>query len=225
MSENSGFAKLSDFRAGQPTMICGLGRSGTSALACWVARSGAARFVADEVSLGSTFEIAGINSAIQAREGVLLAKFRARTSAEYDPQFFFKSPMFETYQRDDPSLSSAWAGANLIVMVRDVVATALREASVDREGLELGEYLVHTARRVTVAVLGATELSVSMGVALVSYEKLLSSPAILAHDLNEWFGREIVSMNRWADCVEPNSRLYLLRQFPNENRSGQDCVV
>lgn len=192
-------------------MICGSGRSGTTALALWVVNSGHFPFVADASDVDSTLEITGINSAVQRRDDAALSKFRRNTQKEYSESFFCKAPTFELVAKQCPDVAAAWQGANLIVMARDPIAVGCREKSVelstDRHPVDV--HLLRAVSRLHTTVIAATELSATMGVALVSYEKLVTNGSDVASQFNEWVGCDGLLPLLWGASVRPNATGYI----------------
>ena len=214
----NGVMPLSPFRDA-PTMICGPGRGGTTAMATCFARSPNCRFVTDDDSRGANLEVVGMNRAISSGNHEVLRAFRERTEREYCPRFFFKNPGFEIHQRKCPELLNVWSGANLIVMSRDPLCLTQRELSVTNDRRETKEHLYASANRTLSSYSGAVMCSEFMGVAVVSYEKLVVNPEEVARSLNEWMGIEVLVPSQVKRLVEPNNYEYIRRQTLGKMRS------
>lgn len=217
---NYGTFHISGYRQGNPTMICGLGRSGTTALATCYLRSSDG-FVTDDTSIGSNLEIVGMNAAISNRQADVLAAFREKTVEEYDPSFIFKNPAYEIVMRSSPELRDAWHGANLILMCRDPLVVSMREASVARDDERCRtQHLMDAANRCAASMAGAIEASTTMGVTVVSYEKLIQFPQEIAGRLNTWMGEVRLNPSICEDAVVPNESTYIQRQTLGKMRGG-----
>lgn len=211
----SGVIPLSPYRTEQPTMICGPGRGGTSALAGSFVKSGVCNFVATDLSDGGNYELKGINTMLtdKVSGAVEFKKFREETQSGYAKDFVFKTPSYEIIQRANPELTEAWSGANLIVMVRDPVCLAMREYSVEIERKRNQDRHIEAAtRRVISSVKAAYELSDKMGVALVSYEKLMLATSEAFDSINTWMGREFLVKRNCTKFLVANNPCYLRRQ-------------
>ena len=217
---NDGVLDLSPFRVGQPTLICGLGRGGTTAMARCFAVSANARVVTDDASPESTLEAHAVNRACREGNGEWLSRFRTRTSVEYDPEFVIKSPVFEVRSRAKPGLREAWSGANLLIMSRDPVCLSLREASLGTSGAKAGDFLIQSIQRLHTGLLSALEMAASMGVLIVSYEKLVVVPERVAGKVNAWWGRDVLCAKRCAECIRPNNPSYIARQSRDLAKRG-----
>jgi hypothetical protein len=210
MMVNHGFLQLSDYRKDQPTVICGSGRSGTTAFALWVVNSGHFPFVADASDFYTTLEIHGLNEAVARGDHKLVAKFRNRTQANYSPSFFFKCPTFEVRAMKSPFLADVWGEANMVLMMRDPVAVACREKSVANPTRNFTKevHVERAVQRLHATVNAAVHLSNAMGVALVSYEKMITNGSDIAAHFNEWVGVEGLLQTAWSRSVTPNASGY-----------------
>ncbi len=211
----SGVIPLSPYRSQQPSMICGPGRGGTSALAGSFVKSGVCNFVATDLSDGGNYELKDINTMLidKVSGGAAFKKFRQETQKNYAKDFMFKTPSYEMIQRANPELTEAWSGANLIVMVRDPVCLAMREYSVEIDRKRNQERHVEAAtRRVTSSIKAAYELSDRMGVVLVSYEKLMLATSEAFDSINSWLGKEFLIERNCIKFLVANNPSYLKRQ-------------
>jgi len=174
-------------------------------------RSPNARFVTDDPAgaTGGNLEIVGMNQAICGGQGTTLRKFRDRTSRDYAPDFIFKNPSFEMVQRSHDALRSAWEGANLIVMTRDPLTVALRELSIKNDNRAVTTHVTSAAARCHSSFNGAVECHQSMGVVMVSYEKLITRNLALPERLNEWFGKPVLDPEACVSVVTPNNEHYI----------------
>jgi len=222
MTRNPGIVTLSDYRPNQPTLICGSGRSGTTAFATWIVNSGHFRFVADEASRDSTLEIKGINEAIARGDAAHLTAFRKKTAKGYAKNFFLKSPLFEIHAEMKPPLKKSWAGANVIILMRDPVAVGSREKSVETPGFILSahRHVTEAANRLRASIASALKLSETMGVALISYEKMITNSEDIAASFNEWTGNPALTLNAWSQSVRPNSPGYFKKLSEDEFRAS-----
>ena len=204
---NSGVVPLSCYRRDQPLLICGPGRSGTTAMARCFLVSEHVRFVTDAIGDRSALEIAGMFPKNVREDPQRLARFRESVSRDYATDFVFKSPAMESELYSSTDVRAAWQGANLLIMSRCPVATALREFTVNPQYAALQTQLHEAAIRAKSSITIAGVLSETMGVVCVSYEKLLSSPEEVFLTLNEWFGKEVIP-RRCASVVEVNCVAY-----------------
>jgi hypothetical protein len=208
---NCGVVTLSKRRAA-PTIICGLGRSGTTCLTRCVVVSRNLHVVADEISLGSNLEANHLSKNVILRnDAASVEAFRRSTSKNYHKEFIVKIPDFEIRAKMHASIKNSWKGANLIVMTRDAAAVASREFSVGRTPT-LKKVLQNTIDRSQASMNSAVDVSSSMGVVLVSYEKLLTSTRQTLTALNAWFGFEAFDVIACERVVVANERNYLNRQ-------------
>jgi hypothetical protein len=220
---NHGFIQLSDYRKDQPTVICGSGRSGTTAFALWVVNSGHFPFVADASDIDSTLEIHGINQAIAQKNFEAVRQFRDRAQTNYSLSFFFKKPTFEHHATANTPLADAWNGANMVVMMRDPVAVACREKSVEHPArrVSAGTHLERAVQRQSATVRSSISLASRMGVALVSYEKMITNGDDIAEQFNKWVGANGLLQGEWGRSVTPNAPGYCRKLIEGKERDAR----
>lgn len=208
---NIGVTPLSSYRADQPTMICGVGRGGTTALARCFARSPEVKFVTDDPpqARGGNLEIVTINIAIGSGDGKSLEDFKSNTRENYAKNFFFKNPSFEIQRRMHVSLHRAWSGANIIVMTRDPHAVAARELSTQNDDRTVDEHVNSAAARCASSLAGAVECAADMGVLLVSYEKLITVTDDVVAQINAWTAFDFINAKVAKNVVNPNNDYYI----------------
>ena len=208
---NTGVLFLSNYRKGNPTLICGMGRGGTSAMAQCFVSSPNAKFVTDNPN-GANLEICHINKAISENDFLSLYEFRKKTSEEYADNFFCKIPCFEQLGKHKPEFQKSWHNGNLIVMTRDAVALMLREMSLLETDYDAADELIKAQSRNQSSYLGAIECAKTMGVAMVSYEKLITSTSFVVKQMNDWFCEKILDTEKATDAIKPNNENYIRLQ-------------
>jgi len=227
---NNGVAALSECRRTRPTLISGTGRSGTTALARCFLNSDDVKFVTQDETDGSNLEVAELNKALAAHDKVAWAEFIRKSSEEVAHDFVFKNPRFEIHalREDSDDFSEVLRDCNVIVMTRDPFLVATREWSIharrnaEEKGRTFGDHVRKCCAVLGLSMKGAIELSKSMGVLLVSYEKLITQPQQVADEINVWFGRERLTKKAIPKSIMPNNPYYLERQTLGWMRQMKD---
>jgi hypothetical protein len=217
---NDGVAVISACRIGKPTLICGTGRNGTTALSRCFLNSDGVDFVAEDLSDGSNLETTAMNLATKNHDREAWATFREQHSSD----FVCKQPRFEHFASEDSDFASVWNDANIIVMTRDPLNMALRQWSINGANLEktLEEHVVSCFSVARKSVIEAQSLMKNCGVVFVSYEKLITIPQRVADALNEWFSEERLTKKAMAQSIMPNNPYYLERQTLGWMRQMKD---
>jgi hypothetical protein len=208
---NPGVLEVAAYRKDQPTLICGLGRSGTTALARCFAVSQNAHLVTTDTSAGSNLEVREMNEVLARGDADTLRRFRERTSLEYSPSFVFKNPLFEIHARTFPSLITQWEGANLILMVRDPLCVCLREDSIFGSSTN-HRRLLDTLDMQQSSIRNVLSWADQVGVLMVSYEKLLIDPRRVVAGINHWTTFELLDPEGSAAAIVHDNPYYLRRQ-------------
>ena len=208
---NHGVTAMTEYRHGRPTLITGTGRSGTTALARCFLNSPGVEFVTSDESKGSTLEHP-LGKMINEREANGAAGALEDIERGVARDFVFKYPRFDflTGQYDD-EFPNRLEGCNLIVMTRDPVLVAARECTISSK-LSFSTHWKSCIHQSAVALRGIEKLTQSMGVLIVSYEKLITIPLLVADDINAWFGSEKLTKDGVNGSISPNNVHYLERQ-------------
>lgn len=219
---NPGIIDVSPFRPGQPTLVSGSGRSGTTAMARCFCSSPGVRFVATSVAYESNLEVEGMTPSEIRAEPEKLGRFRERVSCEYSPEFVWKCPLLHACS---DILRDYWAGANIVLMVRCPVATARREISVAQVYRSDLRHLEEAVERLRRLVKCASRASDCVGIVVVSYEKLLTSTQSVVGALNQWLGSDVLDYVRCEECVTANHEGYLNRQKPAPDVCNEEADI
>lgn len=218
---NCGVAAISEFRRDQPTLICGTGRSGTTALARCFLNSDDVDFVTEDETDGSNLETISIGHAARQGDAEAWHEFRNNNPK----RFVCKQPRFEHFVQQHEELQNVWDGANIILMTRDPLLVAMRQWSISAEQCAAPSFQAHALTCFNMsrkAVIDATAMSDRCGVLFVSYEKLITMPQKVADEINAWFAEERLTKKAMAQSIMPNNPYYLERQTLGWMRQMKD---
>jgi len=220
---NNGVSMISKFRRRQPTVICGTGRSGTTALARCFLNSDDVKFVTQDETDGSNLEVIAMNKATVECDAEAWRAFKEEHAVD-DSEFVCKQPRFEEFIVKDEDFKSVWTGANIIVMTRDPHLVATRQWSINmhQSGKTFTEHVASCFAIARRSIMCAAEMSELCGVLFVSYEKLITQPQQVADEVNAWFGRERLMKKAMAKSIMPNNPYYLERQTLGWMRQMKD---
>lgn len=198
---NGGMIQITPAICG-PTMISGGGRCGTTAMMRAVAAMGfPAYYSGDSVNAE---EPSAVSAFFGSGEG--WAEWMAEN--EYrGSRWATKIPAAVIRAAHRPDLASIWAG-NWLIVVRDPVAAAVRDASLACRGVEQAVYS-RTAEMLQV-ISAAFHLSrQGFGVFVVSYEKLCMNPSRTLADVAAWLGHAHPLLADAVDEIRPEDPRYL----------------
>jgi hypothetical protein len=182
-------------------MISGAGRSGTTALMRCMAAAG---MKCDAKELLNANAEGNLTEAFASDN----ASYIAARAAVFGHNHVAKVPMACVKAAINPGLMDAWSGNWLIVM-RDPVATASREISVRSIARGAPHYMLAVRGAESQQIINsAIQLSRFTGVAMVSYEKLLSGAATVMQDIASWLSIEI-DINAAVSEVVANDPRYI----------------
>lgn len=197
---NTGIIQVSEFKTGWPTVVCGDGRGGTTSIVQALGATGIA---------AEGWETPGGES----REGQLawtsepkaLEFYRINTAKRLgDPEFVHKFPTAERIASQDGKKNSAWGG-NYIIVTRDPIAGAVREASVNE--VDVIDRAIVRSLYIAASMSAAITLGRSSGVIVVSYEKLLTATTDVIQGVLTWM-KKTGDVEAGKRIVIPNNEIY-----------------
>ncbi len=202
---NPGVVVLTPFKEDKPTVVCGNGRSGTSAVMATIIAGGAKCVLSRNSANNESWDFA---EALKCKD--TLITFVEGVSREYSKEFVVKRPLFEGVRR------LPWEG-NLIGVFRDAVGVLGRELTCEpRIPGDIDKVL---SRQLNSAI-HLKERSLNCGVALISYEKLLTAPEECLAALAEWAGFDL-NVDKALTAIEPNNALYREAQLQGLRKMGR----
>jgi len=211
-----GFLALSSYRRGRPMCIAGSGRGGTTAMMRCFVDSPRVKTISDLIVEGCNLETYEFNQLRAAGHEAMLEWIIQKQ--EYDKEFIVKSPVFEIMLSCSEETELSWRGNNLLVVFRDPIAIAEREYLLKQQNPEKQkdpnqeEVLRRVIDYAHSSVVSCLTLQGSMGVAMVSYEKLVTSTSRVAAAINQWMGKPALDEMLVQKSVQPNNKFYLNRQ-------------
>jgi len=153
-------------------------------------------------------EEAAVAALAAAGDPEAIAAFIGQRLAAHGPRWATKFPIASIRAGNDTRIRDAWA-ANWLVMVRDPVASAVREAII-RPGLCVRQGAYQRCAELINVLSSAAVLAETHGVLITSFEKLQVQPASTLAEVWRWMGSpaDAESLSAGADQVRPADPRY-----------------
>ena len=211
---NSGICILSKYKKDRPTLIGGLGRGGTSAVAKAFAHSGAKFSPLLKGGSYRSWESPYALTAVTHGHPIVFSRWMSEEDRRHKcSDWVTKVPVAERHIANNNEKMNMWDG-NFIIVTRDILAGALRELLVVNSTADPVDTILYRNGIAMQSISAAALLSrKNHGVILVSYEKLILHPARVLGDIFDWMGkRDDLNLDAAAASVVPDNETY--RQIP-----------
>jgi hypothetical protein len=194
-ASNSGFCALSPFIPGGSLFVTGLGRGGTTLMA---------RLAAFLPGYCLTYNNKGnyedyISTQIIhmcSLDTDLLGQIVGEKDVRHGSRWVLKIPNLLQILQGNNDFWRMIAGRNIVVVTRDFSACMSSE-SVSNPGADLGDYMGHYQRFVSsMAWICGEDRPAEIGLAFVSYEKLMTRRAPCVQGFWDWFARDVREEDR-----------------------------